>query len=293
MQDEEQKCFQDIEEIVQLRQIFRYSALIDYLDSDNFAIMQKAAYAIHELGYDAALPRLIEKASDKSTLNHKSALLYSCSAFDCSEYVDTLVDIIFQYGFHAALESYSLIRRNCNFSSLEEIDSQIKIIEERREGSKNIKNDGIIESLIEFLVKLPFGNSKLEPFSKVGIFRFDSNIEEYLKNNMYNVVYGEELTTLDSYYFEKAELTIFVDHATRKIDSILCEDQCIYNDVDLIGMNVQEFFVFSDTSNKIEPEIINEDSDCPKLIYDFETLGLEVWVEDDIITSIIASGREE
>lgn len=126
----------------------------------------------------------------------------------------------------------------------------------------------------------------LKPLDSVGPFKFNSSIEAYLDS--YELKYSPDIdeTEWKTYSIEEMGLNIYVEQEKRV--SIKSMKHLFYGDKDLIGMD----FDFFKEYFQIEPDeedSISIDDDMNQSVYEFEKLGLQVWVRYHKIVTVFCS----
>ena len=119
-----------------------------------------------------------------------------------------------------------------------------------------------------------------EPGKGISPFYFGESIEPLL--SMYSPVYiateGDE--SWDEYDFFDGSIEVYADKELKTIESIACRENCYWEGVNLIDLPIQEFisrFESKQDRYHIERiELVEEDQD----VYDFDDLGLQLWVND-------------
>jgi hypothetical protein len=121
---------------------------------------------------------------------------------------------------------------------------------------------------------------KLIPFKKVGQFELGKSIELY--KDKYNLVleenYFEKYSTSLIYDFEESDTSLCIDGNHMTILSIMCDEELFYKGKNLIGMTIEEFIAHTCEKYVGEIDVLDfEDDEIPQNVYEFETLGLQVW----------------
>ncbi len=99
------------------------------------------------------LAEIMNKISDKLTLNYRGTLLYACSEYDCSEYFSVIISNLILGSYEASIEAYNLIIENIDYNrlKLQEIEEAINKLAVY---DKNSENTEIIKETIKFLKKM-------------------------------------------------------------------------------------------------------------------------------------------
>ena len=135
----------------------------------------------------------------------------------------------------------------------------------------------------------------LVPRISMGIFKIGEHIDEYKWVSDY-MIYRKDIEkewSSDSYVFKEFEgLTIYVDDYD-KIESINVDKYCCYNGIDLIGYNFKKFKELINQEPYDEdflPVIMIDGKNVQNQhVYEFDDLGLQVWVRYNKIISITCS----
>jgi hypothetical protein len=127
------------------------------------------------------------------------------------------------------------------------------------------------------------------PFERIGGFILESNIEDY-KNKKFTHTPIDDVTEMETYSIDDLGLSLYVENG--KIDSVECNDECLYKGRNLIGMTIEEFI--SHTEEKYYGEVDEldfEEDNIPQYVYEFDDIGLQVWCKNNVIVTIIASSE--
>ena len=130
----------------------------------------------------------------------------------------------------------------------------------------------------------------LMPLISLGDIHLGDRISNYLDKYDFkfklNQAVGDE--KYDEYFLKDGNITIYVQDGV--VESINCYEECLYKGRNLIGMTIEEFI--SHTGFEHE-EFINEldfeEDNIPQYVYDFDKEGLQVWVKNEKIVTIIVS----
>lgn len=136
----------------------------------------------------------------------------------------------------------------------------------------------------------------LVPNTSVSIFKLGDNIANYLTHDYELVTTEESGDYYDTYIFYDIPVDIWVDSETRLIiDTIRCQISCILDNHELIGMPYSDFTrIFKVKHDNVDQLY----SYGPKVngrnytVYDFDELGLMIWVWRDRIRTILVSKVE-
>lgn len=134
----------------------------------------------------------------------------------------------------------------------------------------------------------------LKPNISVGDISFGDSIEKY-DNRQYE--YEERLlnSTYRSYSFEDVPVTAFVDDGGR-IESIRCAKECIWKEVNLIGLDYGRFVALYPKNPDGIDFLITMDEDGKNVqeqeVYDYDDIGLQLWAFEGQIVTVIATVYE-
>ena len=119
-------------------------------------------------------------------------------------------------------------------------------------------------------------------------FILDADISNYLYKNHTKEVYKESTFTNRSYHFYDDEIDVWCDNDGR-INTIRCTSSCLYQGIDLIGLPFQAFLsairVLPDNYEQIY--LLVNGCGQNQHVYDFVTIGLQVWVWRQKIKSVL------
>ena len=128
------------------------------------------------------------------------------------------------------------------------------------------------------------------PNISLGQFVLGSDIRIYLKTASYIFEENPDKDKgygYDSYYFEKNNLEVWTD-SNGIIESIRSEYACYWNNINVIGLRFEKFKAIY----HLEPD--SEDrcyfpNGSSQHVYDFESVGIQIWVRYGIIRTAIVS----
>ncbi len=129
------------------------------------------------------------------------------------------------------------------------------------------------------------------PFDCIGDFVLKSKISNYTKDFQFNYVPADDTTEWETYEEQHLNLSIYVENEI--IQSISCNEECLYKGRNIIGMNIDEFMSFYNIEpvGKVDKLYINDDE--TQDIYEFDDIGLQAWCSKGIIVTAIVSIDEE
>ena len=73
-----------------------------------------------------------------------------------------------------------------------------------------------------------------------------------------------------------------------RIEAVSCLTNCNFNDINLIGVSIEKVLNFLKVHHDMVETI--ELSEGPQEVYDFDNLGLQLWVKDDVVVTAICNG---
>ncbi|MDH6356080.1 hypothetical protein M2132_002443 [Dysgonomonas sp. PH5-45] len=142
------------------------------------------------------------------------------------------------------------------------------------------------------------GENKLENFTLIpnkslGVFILRDDIENYLYIEHIKEHIKERTFSYDSYDFYDRKVTVWPTEG--KIETIRCNSMCYLNGENLIGMSYERFLIlvnqFPDTESE-EYVLINSNRGQNQKVYDFDELGLQIWVWRNKIRTVLISSYE-
>ncbi|HUH25796.1 MAG TPA: hypothetical protein VLY87_04165 [Flavobacterium sp.] len=122
-------------------------------------------------------------------------------------------------------------------------------------------------------------------FQSVGNFVLKSNINNYLKKYSFDISdYSSDLNVpVVHYSVEYPRITLFVENSL--IEEIACYEELLYKGRNLIGMKIEEFISHTGEDFVGEIDCLDfEDDNIPQYVYEFETIGLQVWIKGNIVS---------
>ncbi|MDM1046612.1 hypothetical protein HX004_08385 [Myroides sp. 1354] len=137
----------------------------------------------------------------------------------------------------------------------------------------------------------------LIPFQSVGDFVLKSNIDNYIKEYSFCIRdYSSDLATPAAHYsVDYPRMALFVEN--NLIEEVACYEELLYKGRNLIGMKIEEFISHTGENFVGEIDCLDfEDDGLPQYVYEFESIGLQVWVKGrkgNILTIIASSKYKE
>jgi len=140
-------------------------------------------------------------------------------------------------------------------------------------------------------------NFELMPNKSLGLFVLGENIKNYFY--LPYVFKHEEFKSfsIDNYEFYGGNVEIWIrGEDNDKIWTICCNVVCYWKGKNLIGMLYENFLVLAGKypdNKSIEYVPISSDRGQNQTVYDFDGLGLQIWVWRDRIKTVLISKYEE
>lgn len=136
----------------------------------------------------------------------------------------------------------------------------------------------------------------LIPNESVSIFKLGDNIHKYL-HIAHEYTYEEDpVVPYEGYEFFDIPVFVWVDEETHLvIKTIRCDTSCIWNDYELIGMNYSDFASIFNLSPDKKEYIWSygpKKNDRKYTVYNFDDLGLMIWVWRSKICTVLVSKVE-
>jgi hypothetical protein len=108
--DDESIAISAIQELTELGNYSVTPYLIDLLEkTPNHAIRDQVALALRDIGDERAVKPIANLLTDSKTINHRGTLVYSLSAFDCTQILPLLVELVISGGFEVSREAFLIV----------------------------------------------------------------------------------------------------------------------------------------------------------------------------------------
>lgn len=141
--------------------------------------------------------------------------------------------------------------------------------------------------MIKEIIKSP----AVIPFKSVGDFGFGENIAQHQK-----ILSDWEFEPVDKFgkvYYKSPDDNLMLAVRNQKIESIFCYRWVYYQGINLIGLTVQAFENLSNAKPVGDIEQYDFEHDgFPQYVYEFESVGLQIWEKQEKIITIIAGGKD-
>lgn len=131
------------------------------------------------------------------------------------------------------------------------------------------------------------------PGNKIGPFIFGDNIKKYLNQFHLQDVpeeYDDKIAHL-VFTLPERDIRIYVDQQGN-ITSISCDDECWYQDVNMIGSNINDIADILDENLDERPESFDLGDEIQE-VYRYHNMGVDFWVVDETVISVTCYKPEE
>ena len=134
----------------------------------------------------------------------------------------------------------------------------------------------------------------LIPNVSVGEIAFGTPIEDYADAILEYTDYILEVP-YHCYSFSRSSVTAYTDE-NGQIENLSCDEECIWKSVNLIGMNIVDFEEMAGQTHDGEIDRIwigSDDNGQLQEVYEYDSLGLQIWVCAGAIVTVIACIYED
>lgn len=130
------------------------------------------------------------------------------------------------------------------------------------------------------------------PFVSVDIFHFDDDIANY-HTHLADWRF-EPMDKHSNEFYHHPDETLFISvYRGKTIGSIFCYKTLIYQGTNLIGLTIDEFKAVTGVDYVGDVDVLDfEDDGYPQSVYEFESIGAQVWEKQGKIITIIVSGKD-
>ncbi|MDO4896522.1 MAG: hypothetical protein Q3971_04080 [Moraxella sp.] len=129
------------------------------------------------------------------------------------------------------------------------------------------------------------------PWQSVGIFKFDDDIVKYQTELAQWRFEPKDEYSTEHYHLD--DYRIVSVNKQQKIQSIFCYETLIYQGTNLIGLTIDEFKSVTGADYVGDVDVLDfEDDGYPQSVYEFESIGAQVWEKQGKIITIIVSGKD-
>lgn len=128
------------------------------------------------------------------------------------------------------------------------------------------------------------------PTVRVGPVHFGDDIQKHLENLPIRLCASDyEVEGLTCYAYGEDEAPGYFIDENGRVDDIVCFDGLIYEGSDLIGLPIERVIELLG----IEPDEYGEptemDEDDTQIAAQFDSLGLQIWLRDNVAVSAVVS----
>lgn len=110
----------------------KFELLKIFIVTQDVLVRDHLAFIFSDLRFNEAVPFIISRINEQSSLNNNGSLVYSLDNLDTAGYFLDIIKIICDHGYEARLQAYELIEKNVSFISEETRKSALKTLEEGR-----------------------------------------------------------------------------------------------------------------------------------------------------------------
>ncbi len=127
----------------------------------------------------------------------------------------------------------------------------------------------------------------LTPLIGVNQFTFKTDINRYTNFDFRYTSLDSDDIGYETYDVDDFGLTLYVEN--RIIVSMSCTYELLYKGRNIIGMDINEFINYYEVnySGTIDKIFVNDEES--QNVYEFDTLGLQIWCRYNQIVTVIAS----
>lgn len=130
------------------------------------------------------------------------------------------------------------------------------------------------------------------PFKRIGEFQLGMLMKQHTRISEFNFEKDKDATSWDIYYNYDLGISIYTESITSKIVSIAAYKECYYNGENIMGLSLEKFVSLTKEKYYGEPDCLDfEEDNIPQYVYEFEDIGLQVWVKNNKIVTVIASNN--
>ena len=128
---------------------------------------------------------------------------------------------------------------------------------------------------------------KLEfiPFKRIGKFKFKDRISLVIKDLNYEYL-DKDQSGYESFILNDLGVSLYVED--NLIESIACDQECYFKGINIIGMNFKDFLRKMKLVSSDKKEAYEMANSKMQEVYEVDEIGLQVWVEDNLINTVIA-----
>ena len=134
------------EELIDLRKLF--------MNTNNSLIRNHIAIIFSDAHYNKAIPYILEKISEKESLNKNGSLVYALQEMDVKKYFLSFINIIGEQEYEARLIAYSIIEKYSDSISAKIRQSALNSLKKYKVIQKRTAKDKGENSKLHFIEKI-------------------------------------------------------------------------------------------------------------------------------------------
>lgn len=124
------------------------------------------------------------------------------------------------------------------------------------------------------------------PYVRVGEFYFNTPMDEYQEKLTDYIKRIDEYNY--TYFSAKDDSCMIGFDEDDLLSAVFCYEVVTYNNINLIGLTLNEFQMVIKCNFIGKPEEFDiDDDDIPQYVYDFENFGSQVWIKNGVIVSMV------
>ena len=133
----------------------------------------------------------------------------------------------------------------------------------------------------------------LKPNVSVGDIIIGDNIINYLTifNFDIEMCANEDVTNWDEYIIPNKGIELYVENGV--IETIAVRKEIFYNGKNLIGQSLSSFEEIVKSHYNEEDNVYLGEEEIPHKVFEYDLLGLQIWVKSNKIDCIFCSTNEE
>lgn len=122
-----------------------------FLNTKNYQIRNRIAILLSEVGYNTAIPLIIEVIFRKELYNRNGSLVYALYDMDVLKYFPDIVRIICTQDYEARLMAYDIVKKLLPKTKDNQREAALKILEKYRMKEEKIGTDMGAEGRLHFI----------------------------------------------------------------------------------------------------------------------------------------------
>ena len=130
--------------------------------------------------------------------------------------------------------------------------------------------------------------NQLIPLVSLNIFRLNENIETYTQMKHKYEYEPPNSTGWATYRYPDFDITVYCEN--NIIECITCYQNCFYNKQNLIGVTIGRCKkILNAEPDSYDFMQVGYDDEKPQTVYEFDKLGLQIWVANQKVVSVSCS----